>query len=80
MFSRGEVGAVTGIGGTAGAIGGVLLSLSAGFILEWTGHYWPIFAMAASAYLIAWLVIFSTVPRLDQVGHKQNASSSTETI
>jgi ACS family hexuronate transporter-like MFS transporter len=64
MFPRGAVGAVTGIGGTAGAIGGVFFSLVIGFILQWTGRYWPIFALAASLYLIGWAVLYGIVPRL----------------
>ncbi len=65
MFPRSAVGGVTGIGSTAGAIGGVLLSLLAGFLLQKTGLYWPLFAIAAAAYLIALTALQVLVPQLE---------------
>jgi len=65
MFPRRAVGSVVGIGGMAGAIGGMLIAKVAGYLLEWTGSYVPLFAFAASAYLIALLVIHLLVPRLE---------------
>src|SRR6185503_6736571 len=56
-FPRRAVGSVVGIGGMAGAVGGMLLSLLVGEILEKTGNYLPIFIIAGSAYLLALLVI-----------------------
>ena len=66
MFPRAAVGGVTGIGSSAGALGGVLLSLLAGHVLEKTGLYWPLFAIAAAAYLLALLWLQLMVPRLDR--------------
>ena len=65
MFPRSAVGGVTGIGSTAGAIGGVLFSLLAGFLLQKTGLYWPLFAIAAAAYLIALTALQLIVPTLE---------------
>jgi len=48
------VATVVGIGGMAGAIGGVLLAEVAGHVLEYTGSYVPLFVVCASAYLVAW--------------------------
>jgi ACS family hexuronate transporter-like MFS transporter len=73
MFPRGAVGAVTGIGGTAGAVGGVFFSLLIGGILQWTGLYWPIFALAASLYLVGWGVVYGLAPRLAPVAMDGNA-------
>jgi ACS family hexuronate transporter-like MFS transporter len=67
MFPKQAVGSVTGLGGTAGAAGGMLFSTSAGFILERTGSYWPLFAIAATAYLIALGIIQILAPRLKPV-------------
>jgi ACS family hexuronate transporter-like MFS transporter len=67
MFPKKAVGSVTGLGGTAGAAGGMLFSASAGFILEKTGSYWPLFAIAATAYLVALGVIQVLAPRLKPV-------------
>ena len=65
MFPRRAVGSVVGIGGMAGAIGGMLIAKIAGYLLEWTGSYVPLFAFAASAYVVALLVIHLLAPRLE---------------
>ena len=57
MFPRKAVGSVIGIGGTAGAVGGMLFSLYIGQVLERIGSYTLIFAVAGSVYLVALLVI-----------------------
>jgi ACS family hexuronate transporter-like MFS transporter len=63
-FPRRAVGSVVGIGGMAGAVGGMLIALAVGEILQRTGSYVPIFVIAGSAYLVALLVIHALVPRL----------------
>lgn len=65
MFPRRAVGSIVGIGGMAGAIGGMLIALIVGEILQRTGSYVPIFIIASSAYLIALLVIHLLAPRLE---------------
>ncbi len=65
MFPRRAIGSIVGIGGMAGAIGGMLISKVVGYILQWSGSYVPIFIIAASAYLAAWLVIQLLVPKLE---------------
>lgn len=65
MFPRRAIGSIVGIGGMAGAIGGMLISKIVGYILQFTGSYVPIFIIAASAYLAAWVVIQLLVPRLE---------------
>ena len=64
MFPRRAIGSVVGIGGMAGAVGGMLISLVVGEILQRTGSYVPVFILAGSAYLLALLVIHLLVPRL----------------
>ena len=65
MFPRHAVGSVVGIGGMAGAVGGMMIARLVGEILQRTGSYVPIFFMAASAYLAALLVIHLLSPRLE---------------
>ncbi|WP_226636527.1 MFS transporter [Novosphingobium profundi] len=65
MFPRGAVGSVVGIGGTVGALGGMGMALFAGYILDATGNYEVLFAICASAYLLALLAIHLLSPRLD---------------
>jgi ACS family hexuronate transporter-like MFS transporter len=57
---------VIGIGGTAGALGGMIFSLYIGQILERLGSYTLIFAVAGCVYLIALLIIQLLSPRLDE--------------
>ena len=65
MFPKQAVGSVVGIGGMFGAIGGMVISPLVGYILQTTGSYVPIFIIAASAYLVALLIIHLLAPRLD---------------
>ncbi len=65
-FPRKAVGSVIGIGGTAGAIGGMLFALYIGQILERVGSYGLIFVVAGSVYLIALALIHLLMPRMDQ--------------
>ncbi|MEI7780640.1 MAG: MFS transporter, partial [Planctomycetota bacterium] len=66
-FPKRAVGSVVGIGGMAGSMGGMLIALVVGAILQKTGSYVPIFVMAASAYLVALVIIQLLVPRLTPV-------------
>ena len=65
MFPKQAVGSVVGIGGMAGSVGGMLIALVVGEILQTTGSYVPIFIIAGSAYLLALLVIHLLVPKLE---------------
>jgi len=65
MFPRYAVGSVVGIGGMAGAIGGMMIARLVGEILERTGSYVPIFIIAASAYLAALLIFHLLSPKLE---------------
>jgi MFS transporter, ACS family, aldohexuronate transporter len=65
MFPRRAVGSVVGIGGMAGAVGGMLIAKVVGYVLEWTGSYLPVFIIAGSAYLTAFVVIQLLVPKLE---------------
>jgi MFS transporter, ACS family, aldohexuronate transporter len=67
MFPRQALGSVVGLGGFAGAVGGMLIAKITGYILEASGSYLPIFFMAAFAYLTALVVIHLLVPKLEPV-------------
>jgi ACS family hexuronate transporter-like MFS transporter len=67
MFPRSAVGSVTGIGGMAGSVGGILLATYAGAILQMTHSYATLFVIAASAYLTALVVIILLAPGLKKV-------------
>jgi len=70
MFPKKAVGSVVGIGGMAGGLGGVIISKSGGALFDHykaLGHiqtgYTIMFAVCAVAYLIAWVVMKSLVPK-----------------
>jgi ACS family hexuronate transporter-like MFS transporter len=65
MFPRRAVGSVVGFGGMAGGLGGMLLSLIVGEVLQRTGRYDALWVVAGSAYLVTWGLIHLLVPRLE---------------
>ena len=64
LFPKAAVGSVIGLGGMAGAIGGVLFQLATGYIVGLTHSYVPLFVMACLAYLTALVIIHSISPKL----------------
>jgi ACS family hexuronate transporter-like MFS transporter len=64
LFPRRAVASVVGIGGFAGAVGGMLVSTATGLLLQATGSYVPLFVIAGTAYLFALLVVHALVPRM----------------
>jgi len=64
MYPRGAVATVAGMGGGAGAVGGILIAQATGWTLELTGSYVPIVLYAGLAYLIALGMIHLLVPRM----------------
>ena len=62
---RRAVATVAGMGGMAGAAGGILIAQVTGWTLELTGSYLPILIYAGLAYLIAFTVIHLLVPKME---------------
>ena len=70
MFPKRAVGSVTGIGGMAGGLGSILVSKSAGWLLDYykslrhieTG-YLIVFLFCSIAYLGGWLIMHGLVPK-----------------
>ena len=70
MFPRKAVASIVGIGGMAGGIGGVIVTKVGGALFDHykaLGHiktgYTIMFAFCAVAYLIAWIIMKSLVPK-----------------
>lgn len=70
MFPKKAIGSVVGIGGMAGGLGGVVVSKAGGAIFDHyqqLGHietgYTIMFAFCAVAYLLAWILMKSLVPK-----------------
>jgi ACS family hexuronate transporter-like MFS transporter len=66
-FPRRAVGSVVGIGGMAGAVGGMMIAKITGYVLQSTGSYLPVFIIAGSAYLVALAIVHLILPRLEPV-------------
>jgi MFS transporter, ACS family, hexuronate transporter len=74
MFPKKSVASVTGIGGMAGAIGGLLISKLAGMLFDHykalgqieTGYY-IMFIICGLAYLSAWLIMHVLVPSMKPI-------------
>ena len=67
MFPRQAVASVVGLGGMMGAISGIFIAGVIAAILEFTGSYVPIFAIASVAYLVALACVHVLSPRLEPV-------------
>jgi MFS transporter, ACS family, hexuronate transporter len=65
LFPAEAVGSVVGLGGTAGAIGGMLMAKIVGYVLQWMGSYKIPFLIAGLAYLVALTMIQILSPRLE---------------
>ena len=67
IYPKNAVGSVTGLSGFAGAIGGVLFAGLVGLILQITGSYYAVFAIASLAYLFCWLSLYLLVPNHQKI-------------
>ena len=74
MFPKKAVASVTGIGGMAGAVGGILIARAAGLLLK---HYTALdkvevgygilFVVCGSAYITAWVIMHLLVPKFRKI-------------
>jgi len=74
MFPKRAVASVTGIGGMAGAVGGLFIARAAGLLLKYYTDihkpevgYGILFAICGSAYVVAWIVMHMLAPKFEQV-------------
>lgn len=74
MFPKKAIGSVIGIGGMAGGIGGVMVSKLGGSLFDYyetLGHvqtgYTIMFVVCAVAYLLAWTIMKTLVPKYNQI-------------
>jgi ACS family hexuronate transporter-like MFS transporter len=70
MFPKQAVASVTGIGGMAGAVGGILIARAAGLLLKHftalgriEAGYGVLFIICGSAYLVAWIIMHILAPK-----------------
>jgi len=67
MFPKQDVGSVTGLGGTGGAVGGMILSLVAGYTLQWFHTYVPLFIIAGIMHPLAIALVHWLIPKVEPV-------------
>lgn len=65
LFPTQAVASVVGIGGMAGAVGGMLIAKIVGYVLQWTGSYRIPFLIAGCSYLVALAAIHLLTPRFE---------------
>jgi ACS family hexuronate transporter-like MFS transporter len=64
LFPEDVVGAVAGMVGFGGALGGIVFGSVAGQLLDHGFGYGPVFALAGSFHVVAFLVILATIPKV----------------
>ena len=74
MFPKKVVASVTGIGGMAGSVGGILIAYSAGLLLQHFKDlgkievgYGIMFVVCGLAYVVAWVVMHLLVPKFKKI-------------
>jgi MFS transporter, ACS family, hexuronate transporter len=74
MFPKKVVASVTGIGGMAGSVGGILIAYAAGLLLQHFKDlgkievgYGIMFVVCGSAYVTAWLLMHLLVPKFKKI-------------
>ena len=65
-----SVGSVAGMVGFGGAMGGVVFGLVVGWVLDHGYGYSPVFALAGSFHVLAFLLILLAIPRIDRLSPK----------
>jgi MFS transporter, ACS family, hexuronate transporter len=78
LFPSSVVGAVAGIIGFGGAIGGILFGELAGYLLDHGFGYATVFQLAATFHVIAFLVILITVPKVAPLNMAQKLATQTQ--
>lgn len=74
MFPKNAISSVVGLGGIAGAIGGLLFPLFIGYILDYyksigniIAGYNIIFLVCGSSFMVAWVAIHLLAPKMESV-------------
>lgn len=67
MFPKKDVGTVVGLGGTGGALGGMILAVAAGYILQWFNSYVPLFIVAGVMHPLAIAAVHLLIPKIKLV-------------
>ena len=75
IFPRQAVGAVAGLVGFGGAMGGVVFGQAVGYLLDHGFGYGPVFALAGSFHVVAFAVICLAIPRIEPLALSPRGAS-----
>jgi ACS family hexuronate transporter-like MFS transporter len=78
LFPSSVVGAVAGMVGFGGAIGGIAFGELAGYLLDHSFGYETVFGIAATFHVIAFLVILIAVPKVAPLNMAQKLATQTQ--
>jgi MFS transporter, ACS family, aldohexuronate transporter len=67
IFPKKDVATVVGIGGCAGAIGGAIIAPCAGYVLQYTGSYIPLFVIASVMHPLAIALVHLIIPKIEPI-------------
>jgi ACS family hexuronate transporter-like MFS transporter len=67
IYPKNAVGSMTGLTGFTAAVGGALSASFVGLILDATGSYFLIFAIASMVYILNWLIIKIFIPEIKPI-------------
>jgi ACS family hexuronate transporter-like MFS transporter len=68
IFPKSAVGAVAGLVGFGGAMGGVVFGQAVGYLLDHGFGYGVVFAIAGSLHVIAFAIICVAIPTIRPLG------------
>jgi ACS family hexuronate transporter-like MFS transporter len=75
IFPRASVGAVAGLVGFGGAMGGVVFGQAVGYLLDHGFGYGLVFALAGSFHVVAFAVICLAIPRIEPLAPVQREAA-----
>ncbi len=67
LFAKRDVASVVGLGGAAGAVGGMIIAPAAGYVLQYLHSYVPLFVVAGVMHPLAIGLVQILVPRIEPV-------------
>ena len=67
LFPSSVVGSVAGLVGFGGAMGGIAFGQLAGYLLDHGSGYGPVFALAGTFHVVAFLIILLAIPNVNQL-------------
>jgi ACS family hexuronate transporter-like MFS transporter len=75
VFPKRDVASVVGLGGAAGALGGMIIAPVSGYVLQYFHSYVPLFIIAGLMHPVALGVVQILMPRIEVIGDRAIASS-----